>query len=340
MAIAAALWLLARSEGERALDEPRDLAPGVAVRDARPGELAAGGDAAANAGSAANASGVGALSSRSASLPASLAGTNVDGGFVVDEHGRFVPTRDALDVFDYYLAASGEEPPEVLRARIEAHIGEQLGGEAARDARALLDTYLGFREALRALTEAGAPPHDLERRLQWVRELRRRHFGADTAETLFGDEERALSVDLERRRVHADPTLDEAERAERLAALEAELPPGVRAARTAARAPTRMHREIEAMRAAGSSDAEIFAAREAEFGAAAAERLAALDAERAAWRARLDDYLQARDALLSEAEGDNDEERAAAVDALRRERFDEQERLRVKALEGPWPASG
>jgi lipase chaperone LimK len=280
-------------------------------------------------------------SSAPGALPASLRGTDVPGGFFVDDDGRFVPTRDALDVFDYYLAASGEEPASVLRARIEAHIRASLEGEAAREAEALLDTYLGFRGALRELAESEAPPpHDLERRLQWIRELRRAHFGATTADALFGEEERALAIDLERRRVHDDPALDASERAERLAALEAELPPEVRTARARARGPMRLHQRTRAMREAGASDEEIFEARAAEFGSEAAERLALLDAERAAWQARLDAYMQARDALLSELDGASAEERSEAVEALRAARFDAHERRRVQALEGAWPASG
>ena len=86
------------------------------------------------------------------------------------------------------------------------------------------------------------------------------YLSHDEYDDLFGEEEQALTIDLERRRVHSDPDLGEAERAERLAALEAELPPQVRDARAQARAPMRLHQQTEAMREAGASDAEVFAA--------------------------------------------------------------------------------
>src|SRR5262245_5242889 len=47
--------------------------------------------------------------------PRSLRGTRVDGGFVVDADGHFVPTLDARRLFDYYLTATGEVSNDELR---------------------------------------------------------------------------------------------------------------------------------------------------------------------------------------------------------------------------------
>ena len=84
-------------------------------------------------------------------------------------------------------------------------------------------------------------------------------------------------VDLERRDVRRDDTLSEDERAERLEALEQRLPAPVREARRRAAAPARAWSEVEALRAAGASEDEIFAARERHLGREAAERLAERD---------------------------------------------------------------
>lgn len=271
--------------------------------------------------------------------PASLVGTDVDGGLSVDAAGHFRPDRDALALFHYFLAASGEEPLAVIRQRIVDEIHRRLAPPADGEAVAFLDDYLDLRDAVRALAEGGEIPHDLERRLQWLRELRREHLGP-LAEDVFAEEEAAVLVDLERRRVALDPELDEAERAERLAALEAQLPERVREARRRARAPARVHADVRALREAGADEDAIFAVREATFGAEAAERLAALDAERAAWERRLAAYRDARVALLDElglaADAEErtlaDAERAR-LEALRRSHFEEHEVLRVRALD-------
>ena len=269
-------------------------------------------------------------------LPRSLRGTDVDGGLGVDADGHLVVHRDVLATFAYFLSASGEEPDAVLRQRILDHIHAQLDEPAASEAIALLDQYLGFREAVRELAQGGEVPHDLERRLQWLRELRREHFGTEHAEILFGEEEQALRVDLERRLVATDPDLAPGERAARMAALEEELPERVREARRRARAPGDAMHEAEALRAGGASEAEIFAMREARFGPEAAERLAALDAERAAWNARLGAYQAERDALRGEAAERGLDEATVSdqLEALRREHFEPDELLRVRALDG------
>ena len=264
-------------------------------------------------------------------LPPSLRGTQVDGALAVDADGNFVPTPDAIVLFDYFLSASGEEPAELTRDRILAEIERRLEPDAAREAAALLDTYLGFREALRDLAEARWAPDGLERRLQWIRELRREHFGTETADALFGLDERVLALDLERRRLLMDRDLDEAKRYAALAGIESQLPEPVREARRSAKAPHQLRRQVAALRLAGASEGEIFAARERRFGAEAAARLEALDRERASWQQRLAAYRAERDVLLAEVAG---EARAAELEALRSRHFEAGERRRARALDG------
>jgi lipase chaperone LimK len=312
LAGAAALWLALGAPGGPGARPARDEAPARAAVPSRAGVEAAG-----------------ALGAP-APLPGSLEGTEPDGGLARDADGRFVPTRDALDLFDYYLAASGEEPDGAIRARIEAAIAARLADPAP--ALALLDRYLAYREAARALFfDENAAELPLERRLQRIRELRREHFGAELAEALFGEEEARWRVDVERLRVSRDPALGEEERAARLAALEAELPEAVREARDAATAAIALRRDEARLRAAGGSDAEVRALREARFGPEAAERLAALDRTRAEWDARVAEYRAERDRVA--ARESDPAARAAALAALRDARFEGPERLRVEALE-------
>jgi lipase chaperone LimK len=268
-----------------------------------------------------------------ANMPKSLRGTDVDGGLNFDADGHFLPDTDALSLFNYFLAASGEESQARIRQRIVDHIHSLLGEPAASEAVALLDTYLDFRDAMRELAEAGWVPRDLERRWQWIRELRRQHFGAATSAMLFGQEEEVVLIDLERRRVAADESLSPEERAEELNALEMRLPESVRESRQRARAPMLARDEVVDLRAAGGSEEEVFAVRELYFGREAAERLSALDAKQREWRARLESYRSERDALLSEIEGEEPEKQHAAIEDLRRQHFSELEVLRVRALD-------
>lgn len=274
-------------------------------------------------------------------LPASLRGTDVAGALPVDTDGHLRIVPAVLELFDYFLAASGEEPPEIVRARILAEIDARLGPPADAEARALLERYLDYREAVRELAEAVGDGLPLDRRFQLLRELRREHFGAD-AEALFGAEEDRLRVEVERQRVASDPDLTDAERRERLAALDAELPQEVRDTRAAVLLATHLREEERRLREEGAGPGEIEALRERMVGPEAAARLAALDARRAEFDARLAAYRSERADLLAQPFDDPDEQRAQ-LDALRAARFQGPERLRVEALdrmaEAPAPPS-
>lgn len=261
-------------------------------------------------------------------LPASLAGTGVDGDLRVDGEGRFVATPDAIDLFDYFLAASGEESLALIRARIEREIETRLPPDARADARDLLERYLAYREALREEASAeGLAEASLEQRFQRIRELRRGWFDAAEREALFAAEEERWRVDLERRRVATDPGLTAEERARRLAALDAELPAEIREGREAALAATRLRRDEASLRDRGASDAEIDALREERFGREAADRLAELDRRRSDWDRRMARWLTERDRL--EAAGIPPQE----IAAQRALRFQGPELQRVLALE-------
>lgn len=261
-------------------------------------------------------------------LPDSLRSTRADGAFSLDASGRLLPSPAVLRRFDYYLSASGEEPLAAIRARIEADIADSLPPEAAAEALALLDHYLAYREAARELRAGGLAPEDLETRLQRIRELRREHFGAETARLLFAEEERLAEAALEQRRIELDAQLDPAERERRLEAAEAELPPSLAASRAAATLPLRLQREEAALREAGADPADIRRLREESVGVDAAQRLEALDARRREWERRLSVYRDERDALLAGSAADAD-----ALEALRAEHFAPEELARVRGLD-------
>jgi lipase chaperone LimK len=265
-------------------------------------------------------------------LPASLSGTEIDGSLEVDADGNFLPTPGARKLFDYFLSAVGEEPDAVIRGRILLHLYTNLPPRAAAQAAQLLEDFLALREAAYELANAESVPRDLERRWQWIRELRLEYLGAGNAEALFGEEEYVTMLDMQRRDVLLDETLDEGERLERLEAIEVRLPDRVREARRAASAPARVRTAVAALRFAGASEDEIFALREREFGREAAQRLAELDRRRAEDAERLAEYRRQRDAILADTSLGPDE-RAAAVEALRAASFEPHELVHVRTLD-------
>ncbi len=250
--------------------------------------------------------------------PSSLAGTEVDGELAVDGAGNLVVSEEVRRFFDYFLAATGEEPNETIRARIEAALDARLPARAAAQGRELLARYLAYREATRGLRADG----DLEARMLAVRALRRDRLGADAAEKLFASADAADDAALARRRVLAETQAGSAERERGLAQVEARMPEALRAAEAEASAPLAAMRREDDLRASGAGEDEIRAARVTAFGPDGAARLGALDRERAAFRARVEAFL-ARRASLSP-----DEARR-----LLEQTFTPEERVRVDALD-------
>jgi lipase chaperone LimK len=268
--------------------------------------------------------------------PDSLRDTAPDGALAADADGHLLVTPELRRFFDYWYSASGEEPDARLRLRMVAAIRAQLDDPAESEALALLERFVAYRQRGRDLFERADLRDDLAARAQAVGDLRRDVFGEADAARLFGDDDALLAVALAERRIAADPSLSDEQRAAQRAALEATLPERLRAVRAESMAPQRLADEVAALRAQGASPDAIQARRAARVGEAAAERLAALDVQRAVWQQRVDAYRQARAAIDADP-GLDAAQRTAAVAALRSEHFSGPELLRIEALDGIQP---
>jgi lipase chaperone LimK len=163
----------------------------------------------------------------------------------------------------------------------------------------------------------------LKRRLNALRGLRAQYFSQREIAAIFGREDAANAEALARMEIRADRTLSAQQKQARLAALDAGLPADVRAAREAPLKIVRVQEEAERLRAGGAGEEDVFRLRAEAFGADAAQRLADVDREEAAWKRRIEAYLAERRGLSD----------AAAVAALRSRMFSEDEQRRLGAYE-------
>jgi len=261
--------------------------------------------------------------------PRSLRGTDEDGALRVGPDGSLVLGPEVIRLFDYYFTTEGEEDEATIRARILAAIRSRVDGPAAIEAAKLLDEYLAYRKDEGGLELPKGAGDDPEARLAAISELRKKHFGEDAAEKLFGDEEREGEVAAASSKVRQDDSLTDEERERRVAELEEGLPAAAREAREASTVALRARDEAAAMRAEGASAEEIHAARAETLGEEAADRLAALDEARAAWKARVEAFRKERDALFASTE--DEAARAKGEQALLDRSFTKVEQRRVRA---------
>lgn len=252
-----------------------------------------------------------------AERPQSLIGTDVDGRLNLDPAGRFVLDADAVRLFDYFLTTEGEVDDVARRALVER---EALRlGDSAASVMAWYEAYCEYRRRFDAAIEKAGPAADGAELLARVRQARAETVGDHP---LFAEDDRLVEDAIAMKRaMNGEP--GEAARRMQFAAMFMHQSEADAIASRAARAPEAL-REMEAtLRATGASPDAIRALRVERVGAAAADRLAALDARRAAWQARVD-------AFAAESAGVDDTTR----DALLAARFDADEAKRVRTLLG------
>lgn len=271
-------------------------------------------------------------------LPASLTGTDVDGELKVDANGNLVLDAEVRHLFDYFLSALGEESLPALVARIRAYLRHTLPAAAAAQAEAALDDYLAYREAQSAMPATGSQAIDtvdtdaLRAIKAQARELRTRYMDPAVASAFYADEDAWDDYALARVDVMRDDALTPVQKAERSAALVDALPPALQESVRAVSLYANLRELSDDWQQRGGTAAELRSIREAAVGPEAADRLEALDAERAAWQRRVDAYLRARDAILA-APGLGAGDKQRQIEQLRAAGFSNEEQLRLGAFE-------
>ncbi len=269
------------------------------------------------------------------SAVSSLAGTTPDGGATATADAALVLDPALIRLFDYYLTTVGERPISAIRSQVEHDLDGRLAPHAAREAKDLFSRYVQFKTALKAqrpAKPAGRSVDMLREGLRMMLALRATYFSEAESQALFGPQDADASAALARMAIEQDPALSDQQRRERLAALDARLPASVRAEREAPLAVVRLEEAAQQIRAQGGSEDDVYRMRAAATSPEAANRLADVDREEAAWKARIAAYRSQRAAVLSTPGSDAD--RSAAMSDLRNRLFTPEEQRRLAAYEG------
>ncbi len=257
----------------------------------------------------------------------SLRGSGVDGAARRGADGRLLHDLALRQLFEYFLSLTGEFAPADIRRLLALHLEADGDVALAADALAAFDRYLGLRRELGALPPAG----DLRERLETMEALQRDWFGAD-AEAMFGADNAHTRYTLDRLDILRDASLEESERARRLADLDARRPPADRAAEQASLSAILAEEQTRQLVGSNADAADRQAERSALWGDEAAERLAALDQAREVWDQRLADYAAARARLLGDTSLTEAARQRALNDLLERN-FHGPDRVRVESLQ-------
>ncbi|MBN3786944.1 lipase secretion chaperone [Burkholderia sp. Ac-20353] len=271
-----------------------------------------------------------------ASLPASLAGSSAP-RLPLDPAGHLAKVRAVRDFFDYCLTAQSDLSAAALDALVEREIAAQLDGTVAQaEALDVWHRYRAYLAALAKLPDAGGVPNKfdvsaLQLALDQRASIAYRTLG-DWSEPFFGAEQWRQRYDLARLKITQDRTLTDAQKAERLAALDQQLPADERTAQQRIARQQAAIAQIAQLQQAGATPDAMRAQLTQSLGPQVAERVARLQQDDVAWQSRYADYAAQRAQI--DAAGLSPQDRDAQVAALRQRIFTKPgEALRAASLD-------
>ena len=225
---------------------------------------------------------------------------------------------------------------EQIQRDFKAYIQQNYQDPALSQVLDLWDRYIQYRQGLGELT----PPVGLDQEdpayyrsiYASTQNLRKRFFSDYEIEGLFGTEDTYHEYTLDRMAVMADKKLSEAEKAQKLKELFAQLPQDWQENLEQLNKLEDLRKLTADIKARGGSAEEIRQMRLNLVGPEATQRLEKLDDERANWKSSVTRYLGERDNILKSGLSENAKQQA--VDQLRQKHFQRpEERLRVGTFE-------
>ncbi|PZX28025.1 lipase chaperone [Cupriavidus phytorum] len=262
----------------------------------------------------------------------SLAGVEMPAGPEADAAGNLRLTRALRSYFDYFLSARHDAGGiDALDAVVHDDIRRHVPQPAAGQAWQLWRRYVACLAEIQP-EAARKPLADADGTLdaEQVRQLRallaqrhaaRQRWLPEVAQAWFGDDQAYDEAMLARLEVMAQAGLDDAQRRQRLAELDATLPEPLRAARAASARPQAISQTLSHLQGAGRTTQDIGAALAQAYGPEVAQRYQQQAQAEQSWQQRYDDYA-ARRAQIEAFAGLSEQDRRLQLETLRRQAFD------------------
>lgn len=262
--------------------------------------------------------------------------TEINCQMQMNASNRLIVNEQTRNCFEYFITQYGEKTLEQIQRDFKTYIEQNYQDPALSQVLDLWDRYIQYRQGLGELT----PPTGLDQEdpayyrsiYASTQNLRKRFFSDYEIEGLFGTEDTYHEYTLDRMAVMADKKLSEAEKAQKLKELFAQLPQDWQENLEQLNKLEDLRKLTADIKARGGSAEEIRQMRLNLVGPEATQRLEKLDDERANWKSSVMRYLGERDNILKSSLSENAKQQA--VDQLRQKHFQRpEERLRVGTFE-------
>lgn len=262
----------------------------------------------------------------------SLRGTTPDGDVHLGFGGHLQPDLALRRLFDYYLAMIGETSLDGIHQLLRADLQRrQIDPPASDEVMQAFVRYATYQQAL-AVSNRQQSGIDLAKHIAQIDALREQYLGPALAAAFYGEQRVAEQQQLKRLAILNDPTLDAEQRAQALQQLDNSLPAGLRVEQAQVNTAADVQAQTAQLDVSKATPAQRFEARAAQWGPDAAERLQALDQQRAQWQSRLDSYTQQRAAILNDSSL-APAQRDAALQSLLQQSFQSGEQQQVLAMQ-------
>lgn len=271
----------------------------------------------------------------------SMEGTTGDGKVSQDAAGDLQLNAELRLLFDYYLAAIGEKKLDEIQAEIERVLTQKLGSKAAQQAKDLLGRYIQYKQALLTVENntqnisPGKTGMGAAARQRWIamQQVRQRYFSDRENLAMFGFDDAYDQDALARMDIAENNSLSAEQKKAQLKALDDALPAALKEEKNAPYQVVRLEEQAQNLRASGATDEEIFRMRAAATSPEAAARLAEVDKEEAAWKSRIQQYLDQKNRLNTEMAFHSESEKQGALQQVRNQFFSADEQRRLPAYE-------
>ncbi len=279
----------------------------------------------------------------------SLSGTEVMDNLELTENNELIVTPGIVDLFDYFLFASGELPNEVIELGTRDYLKSRLPQPALSQALDIYEDYLSYIEAqeiinenamtnldpagihtidpFEALTQGATAQQEmlshLTQSLSQIKQMRRTYINKDVVDALWAEDERYDDYTLARVAIIADQDLSKEERQIALAEHEKTLPALLRKTNEA---PVR-HNNVASSVTGNITPEDAYQENTERYGYEAANRLVALQEKRKLFTQQYGVYRQEK--VLIDNSGLSGQDKISAIEHLRSRHFDIREVSRV-----------
>ncbi|WP_394128292.1 lipase secretion chaperone [Vibrio hepatarius] len=236
-----------------------------------------------------------------------------------------VDTATTKHFFDFSLSSLGEQNLDEIKQKISQHTSSDID---LNDDEALFAAYLQYKQALTELEPLQTnqlSALDLEQLHLRILDLQFEYFSVQQIEQLFAEENQLRQLAIEKMKIVQNDLANEQKQA-LLNDQLVDMPEYVQQAE-------KNNQLVVNLTSLSTLDGQQKHLAAVELvGEAGAERLEALDQQRASFQAKMDSYLQHRDELLT-SDFLSEQDKLIQVTQLREESFDTNQIRRVEALE-------